>query len=232
MSKLSPFALSIATGVYKGVIEFKVVLKRSKAFQLEQDLRKLDAFTALVIFIAGSVTAVPIVTITIFFYQAYADQYFIMFVLGIEMFVITKMMKGYWQDRTVKVVSGFSCVLMVCGCMIWAIMDPDQMLRFAIFGKNKAFQNFVTILKVVVGSAFNYFFSKLAALNGVHLLAATMFKDFDCVLYTTPDGGTIASKLWKIDVWGQLQSIAVPGNATGESEAGVNAAHVDPGSMT
>ena len=90
-----------------------------------------------------------------------------MFVLGIEMFVVTKMMKGYWQDRTVKVVSGLSCVLMACGCMIWAIMDPDQMLRFAIFGKNKAFQNFVTILKVVVGSAFNYFFSKLAALNGV-----------------------------------------------------------------
>merc|ERR1711871_1750527 len=137
MSRMAPFAISIATGVYKGVIEFKQILKRSKAFKLKEDVEKLNSFTALMVFIAGSVTAVPIVTITIFFYQAYADQYFVMSVLGIEIFIITKMMKGYWKDRTVKIVSLFSCILILVGCMIWAVMDPEQMLRYAIFAKTK-----------------------------------------------------------------------------------------------
>ena len=57
-----------------------------------------------------------------------------------------------------------------------------------------------------------------------------MFKDFDCVLYATPDGDIMAkSKLWKIDVWGHLQSIAV--TATDKSKAGGNADRVAPASI-
>eukprot|EP00943_MAST-04B_sp_MAST-4B-sp1_P006271 g6271.t1 len=203
---MAPFALSIATGVYKGVIEFKIILKKSKAFELEEDLEKLNKFTALMVFIAGSVTAVPIVTITIFFYQAYADQYFVMFVLGIEMFVVTKMMKGYWKDRTVQIISLFSCLLMFVGCMVWVAMDPDQMLRYAIFAKNNMFLNVVTMLKSIINMGFNYFFSKLAAMNGIHVLTSNMFKNFDKVIYQKKDGAFVKSKLWLIDIWGYLKN--------------------------
>ena len=95
---------------------------------------------------------------------------------------------------------------MACGSMIWSIMDPDQMLRYAIFAKNKMYQNVVTILKLIINMGFNYFFSKLAAMTAIHLLAANMFKNFDKVIYQTNDGKLIKSKLWLVDIWSYLKN--------------------------
>ena len=103
VAKMAPFAISIATGVYKGSILFKRIVENSHAFDDtgdgRNDAEKIKLFTGLIIFLTGSVTAVPIVTVTIFFYQAYADQYFVMFVLGIEIFVVLKMMKGLMNEK-------------------------------------------------------------------------------------------------------------------------------------
>ena len=53
---------------------------------------------------------------------------------------------------------------------------------------------------------FNYFFSKLAAMTAIHLLAANMFKNFDKVIYQTNDGKLIKSKLWLVDIWSYLKN--------------------------
>ncbi len=61
------------------------------------------------------------------------------------------------------------------------------------------------MFKTIINMGFNYFFSKLAAMNGIHILTANMFKHFDKVVYER-NGGTLAkSQLWLIDIWGYLK---------------------------
>ena len=68
------------------------------------------------------------------------------------------------------------------------------------------FLNVVTMLKSIINMGFNYFFSKLAAMNGIHVLTSNMFKNFDKVIYQKKDGAFVKSKLWLIDIWGYLKN--------------------------
>ena len=136
VSKMAPFAISVATGIYAGSMQFKKLVESTNSFNNPEDEKKLKLFTGLVIFLTGSVTAVPVITVTIFFYQAYADQYFIMFVLGIEIFMFLKMMKGLLEPKVFVGLNYFSQALMLAGVLTWAIMDPDQIVRLALFQKD------------------------------------------------------------------------------------------------
>ena len=48
--------------------------------------------------------AVPIVTIGIFFYQAYAEQYFVLVVVAMEIWAVGQAFKGFMTDRQNKMV--------------------------------------------------------------------------------------------------------------------------------
>ena len=107
--------------------------------------------------------------------------------------------EGLLARSTRKGFSGLSHSFMVAGCPIWAIMDPDQILRFAIFGKNRLFRMLQQFLKVVIGSCISLFFE----ISSIERAFASSYdvQDFDCVLYATPDGEIMAkSKLWKIAI--------------------------------
>eukprot|EP00945_MAST-04E_sp_MAST-4E-sp1_P005350 g5350.t1 len=201
VSKMAPFAISVATGVYAGSIQFKKLVESTDTFSNPDDAKKLKLFTGLVIFLTGSVTAVPIITVTIFFYQAYADQYFIMFVLGIEIFVFLKMMKGLLRPIVFAVLNAFALSLMLAGMLTWAIMDPDQIVQLALFAKDNMPQNILTVCKMATNYFFNFFFSKLVSLNAVASLAAAMFSEYDKVYFRDTTGKYVQSRLFELDVW-------------------------------
>ena len=201
VSKMAPFAISVATGVYAGSIQFKTLVESTGTFSNPDDAKKLKLFTGLVIFLTGSVTAVPIITVTIFFYQAYADQYFIMFVLGIEIFVFLKMMKGLLRPIVFAALNYLALSLMLAGIVTWAVMDPDQMVQLALFAKDNMPQNILTVCKMATNYFFNFFFSKLVSLNAVASLAAAMFSEYDKVYYRQKKGKYVQSHLFELDVW-------------------------------
>ena len=209
---MAPFAISVATGVYKGATLFKNMIEGSHTFDDSEgrgDKEKIDLFTGLIIFLTGSVTAVPIVTVTIFFYQAYADQYFVMFVIGIEIFVVLKMMKGLMQERLFKMLNYFSLALMLAGLSVWAIMDSQQMIMLALFAARKIGQTPVTveniaiILKTIINTIFNFYFSQLVSCTAIASLAGHMFSKYDKIYYKSKDGKFVRSKLYHLDVWGK-----------------------------
>ena len=84
IAKLLPFCLAIAKGIEKGVHEYKALTLKSGAFAGKGDTAKLEKFMALMMLVSGLVSAVPLITICIFFYQAFASQIFILVVMGIE----------------------------------------------------------------------------------------------------------------------------------------------------
>ena len=77
-------------------------------------------------------------------------------------------------------------------------------LLYAMFCEEN-FLNVVTMFKTIINMGFNYFFSKLAAMNGIHILTANMFKHFDKVVYERNWGTLAKSQLWLIDIWGYLK---------------------------
>jgi len=87
VSKLFPFALAVTAGVNKGTKGFAKMTEESKSFEVPGDKTSIEKFNALLLFVSGAVTAVPMITVTIFFYQSYADQYFIFVVFGMNLYV-------------------------------------------------------------------------------------------------------------------------------------------------
>jgi hypothetical protein len=218
VSKMAPFAISVTTGIYAGSIRFKKLIDSTDTFSNPNDAKKLKLFTGLVIFLTGSVTAVPIITVTIFVYQAYADQYFIMFVLGIEIFVFLKMMKGLLRPIVFAALNYLALSLMLAGIVTWAIMDPDQMVQLALFAKDNMPQNVLTVSKMAANFVFNFYFSKLVTLNAVASLAGAMFSEYDKVYYRRKKGKYVQSQLFELDVWQRRRKPATARKSPGRHQ--------------
>ena len=179
VSKLLPFSLSIVGGVKKGTIAFGKVTTTSKAFEIKGDQLSLQKFNALLLFISGLVVAVPIVTIGIFFYQAYAEQYFVLVVVAMEIWAVGQAFKGFMTDRQNKMVLVSSGSLGLAGFICWVVFDENAMFiteyLVAKAGKIEWGVSLLKIITVIVNAGFNYFFSQVLTLQLIAKLSANMF---------------------------------------------------------
>jgi hypothetical protein len=179
VSKLLPFALAIVAGVKKGVTSFAKVTAQSKAFETKGDSLSLKRFNALLLFTSGLVVAVPMITIAIFFYQAYAEQYFILVVLAIEIWSVGQAFKGFVSDRTNLLVTLLSCSLGVAGLVCWIIYDENAMFLgeylVQIVGRIDWTLSILKVVERVSSFGFNFYFSQVITAQLIARLSASMF---------------------------------------------------------
>ena len=175
VSKLLPFSLSIVLGVKKGVKGFGKITSNSKAFDIPADSLSLKRFNALLLFVSGLVVAVPIVTIAIFFYQAYADQYFVMVVVAMEIWAVGQAFKGFMTNRQNILVLVVSGSLGVTGFICWVVFDENAMFIAEYIVDNAPGLSFLKIITVIVNAGFNYFFSRIITLQLIAKLSANVF---------------------------------------------------------
>ena len=165
VSRLLPFAIAIVAGVQKGTKAFTKLTRKSGAFTVPGDSTSLQKFNALLLFISGLVVAVPMISITIFFYQSFADQYFVLVVLAMEIWAVGQAFKGFISKRKNQIVTGLAGVLGLSGFLCWAILDDNAMfVSEYLVMQGKEFlvgQSFVKILTLVANAGFNFFFSKV-----------------------------------------------------------------------
>jgi hypothetical protein len=219
IAKLLPFCLAIAKGIEKGVHEYKALTLKSGAFAGKGDTAKLEKFMALMMLVSGLVSAVPLITICIFFYQAFASQIFILVVMGIEISAISKAFAGYMGKRAKQMTSGVSGVMILTGLIMWVYEEAAGMLAAEdIIDLNNISISGLNVSSILFNAVFNFYFSKLCTCELIAQLAAEMFKHVDGVRagYMVPDplhpNGEAwqASDLESLDVWSE-QNHAVNG---------------------
>lgn len=183
VSKLAPFSLAIIGGVLKGVVKFKALVTKSKSFTLEQDMVKINRFTALMMLVAGSVSSVPMLVIPIFVFQGFANYFFMLTVLGVIIYVIATAAKGYLPKCSL-VATAFATVLMILGLLLWVTLDAEVLLEALMQGK-KFFheRNAFNIVKLIVGFVYNFVWSQMVTLDVMARITASMFGDFGAVCY-------------------------------------------------
>jgi hypothetical protein len=212
-AKLIPFSLGISSGIVKGVIEFETLVKKSGAFQLEEDQHQIHNFMALMMLVAGAVGAIPTITIMLFFYQVFASQEFVLVVLGVQIMTVNNAIKGFLASRTATATSVLAYVLIVAGILLWALRDEEGILKMALFTPadvaDAVVKNAATVLLSFGDLVFNFFFSKLVTCNVIANLAARMFTHRNGVRVQYIDIGkdgtpTVrASQLHHLDLWGK-----------------------------
>ena len=208
VSKLLPFALAIVAGIQKGTKAFTKITTDSKAFLVPGDAASLKKFNALLLFISGLVVAVPMIAFTIFFYQAFADQYFVMVVLGVETKVVGAAFMGFLSQRQNKFISLVSKLLILAGLICWILLD-DQSLFLSEYlvaesGKYLANLSFIKILTRFTTMGFNYYFSQVITAQLIARLSAEIFAHgiSGDVAYLDGEGKVEhVSNLDSLDVW-------------------------------
>ena len=179
VSKLLPFALAIVAGVKKGVKGFTAMTSESKAFETEGDALSLKRFNALLLFVSGLVVAVPMITIAIFFYQAYAEQYFVLVVLAIEIWATGQAFKGFLSDRTNLVITVLSGALGVTGLICWMVYDENALFLgeylVQIAGEYQWTPSVLKVVDIFVRFGFNFYFSQVITTQMLARLASSMF---------------------------------------------------------
>jgi hypothetical protein len=179
VSRLLPFAMAIVAGVQKGTKAFQKITSKSEAFTVPADSVSLQKFNALLMFISGLVVAVPMISITIFFYQSFADQYFVLVVLAMEIWAVGQAFKGFLSKRKNQMVTAVAGALGLSGFVCWAVLDDNAMFvsEYLVMQGKKFLvgQSFVKILTVVANAGFNFFFSKVITAQLVSRLSAEIF---------------------------------------------------------
>jgi hypothetical protein len=179
VSRLLPFAMAIVAGVSKGTKASIQMTTASKAFEVPGDAESLAKFNALLLFISGLVVCVPMISVTIFFYQSYADQYFIMVVFAVEIWSVGQAFKGFLSARSNLAITALSGALGLSGFICWIILD-EQAMFISEYLVDKALEhaqalNAIKILTVVANAGFNFFFSKVITAQIISRLSAEMF---------------------------------------------------------
>lgn len=143
------------------------------------DMTSLKKFNALLLFISGLVVAVPMISMTIFFYQSFADQYFVLVVLAVETWVVGQAFKGFLSDRKNLYITILSGALGLSGFICWATLDEQAMfVSEYLITQGKRYligQSFFKILAVVSNAGFNFFFSKVITAQLIARLSAEIF---------------------------------------------------------
>jgi len=199
-----PFSISIITGIATGVKKFVEIVGNSKAITHESDIQKVKGFNALMILLTSLVTCIPILIIPIFVYQSFADQFFVITVVGVMVFSFASAVNQYLPSpKWGYLLTAIAAILMILGLALWAAYDEDQLLLQAVlFGKDwLGSKNALWIVGFIVNFIFNFLFSRLIACNIVGYLTANMFRDFDGVYYLASAGEYSKSKLYLLNVW-------------------------------
>ena len=202
---LVPFALAIVFGIAKGVNQFTIMHEQSGAFQNSRDKKSLVRFCAVLQFIAGIIVAVPNIAIVIFFYQAFADQFFILVVLGAEVYVINNMAKGFYERTWVKTaVLAVAGLLGMLGIVLWIIFDEYEMFKSWYLSTDTSL-SFMQCVTILFGTAFNFYFSKIVTLILVSKMVAWVFAldgvSNTTLAYVSKSGEIIKSDLYILDVY-------------------------------
>jgi hypothetical protein len=136
---LVPFSVSVLTGMISGAKTVKAMIKTSDCMHDERDTRKVNTFLSMILTNCIALVAIPLIAIPIFIYQAYADQSFVMTVLGFMIVVIAFFVGSFdtvtqqgnrnWYIFGAEILGWF---LVFMGILIWMIYDEFSILRDAI----------------------------------------------------------------------------------------------------
>mmetsp|Transcript_14911 Transcript_14911/g.29261 ORF Transcript_14911/g.29261 Transcript_14911/m.29261 type:complete len:671 (+) Transcript_14911:829-2841(+) len=213
-AKMIPFSLAISTGVVKGVKQFKKIAGKSKVLDHPADKRKIKIFTGLLLFVCGSVVAVPLLVVPMMIYQSFANQYFMFSILGFVLFVVNNMISGFYEStKTGLILSVVAVFFILLGTLLWFMLDEDQLLKNALLsGKDtilklliSKLENFSWLVYFIMNFAFSFFYSKLVAANLVAWLTSKMFSDYGQVMYTDEQTGELVpSRLHKFNLWPKI----------------------------
>jgi hypothetical protein len=136
---LVPFAVSVLTGMISGAKTVKAMIKSSDCMADERDTRKVNTFLAMILTNSVAIVALPLVAIPIFIYQAFADQTFVMSVLGFMIVVMAFFVGNFdtWTQQGNRnwYIFGaeiFGWFLIFLGVLLWLIYDEFSILRDAI----------------------------------------------------------------------------------------------------
>jgi hypothetical protein len=184
---------------------------KSKAFETKGDALSLKRFNALLLFVSGLVVAVPMITIAIFFYQAYAEQYFVLVVLAIEIWAIGQAFKGFLSNKINLAITALSGALGMAGMICWIMYDENALFLgeylVQVAGEYQWTPSVLKIIEQLFKFGFNFYFSQVITATMIARLSASMFAHGatgPMFYYTMNDTGVmehIPSNLGALDVF-------------------------------
>ena len=213
ISVLLPFSLAIVAGIKKGTVDFAKMTILSGAFTVPGDLAYLGRFNALLLFITGLVVAVPVVAITIFFYQAYTEQGFICSVLGVMLWVTGASFSGFTSERTQTLISIVSVLSILLGLVLEVVLSPgSNVAQVLLIGEQLLGSiSVIKIVSICANAVFGFFFSHVVTAQLVSWLSSEMFSHgaSGTIEYSEKkeDGSIhrVASNLDALNVWSKCE---------------------------